>query len=197
MSTRNTTSEWHASSAELSEWSDYDGDDDADCENEWTHYFNWSDVLQDAAPPPVAASLGTGSVAGVAIDGSKSGSSSGNGSSSAGGDGGRPPTVPMSNDTLRWMVHEGYSNEEIARFFGSTISAVDSKKRRLGLTRLRKASLPTCDELSALWQADPRAEKIEAVAASYGVSCNTLRRHFADVGFSPGEPHGFEVILEA
>ena len=67
-------------------------------------------------------------------------------------------------------VPEGYSNEEIARFFGTTISAVDHKKRRLGLTRLRKASLPTRDELSAVWQADPRAEIESRAVRSYSMS---------------------------
>ena len=37
-----------ADEACMSEWSDYDGDDDAAYENDLSSYFSWQDALPDA-----------------------------------------------------------------------------------------------------------------------------------------------------
>ena len=103
--------------------------------------------------------------------------------------GGRPPIAQIDESELRWLCGEGYGNIEIAQYFGTTPSAIDHKKRRLGLTQQRKVELPPLEVLEAVWAEDPRTS-VAFVAAELGVSANTLRRHFRSVGFTPMEPHG-------
>ena len=91
------------------------------------------------------------------------------------------------------MCREEYSNADIATYFGATVAAVDCRKRRLGLTKQRSALLPPSEVLHQIWQADPAT----SVAGDLEISTSNLRRHFAKIGFSPREPHGYEVVLDA
>ena len=92
--------------------------------------------------------------------------------------GGRPTDVEIDASVLEWLCEEGYSNDRVARYFGTTVDAVKSKKRRLGLTKRRHVELPPLEVLQAVWEEDPRTS-VAAVAAELGVSTSALRRHFS------------------
>ena len=165
-----------------SDWSDYEGDDDAQWHDE-VGSEDEDELGQQRPAPRVNA-------------GSQAGSSNAGGGMPARSIGGRPPTVEMSDDTLRWLCREEYSNADIAAYFGATVAAVDHRKRRLGLTKQRSALLPPREVLHQIWQADP-ATSVADVAGDLEISTSHLRRHFAKIGFSPREPHGYEVVLDA
>ena len=175
---------------ELSDWSDYSGDDDNLEEDGGSSYFNWSDEL------PSGSNISPSASCGFATSSSSSRQPRRQATQATEAAGGRPPDAPMDDELLRWLCMEGYSNGQIAAFFGATAAAVDARKRRLKLTQVHRVALPTRDELYAIWQAEPRTE-VASVAAGLAVSCSTLRRHFAAVGFSPGDPHGYETVLAA
>mmetsp|Transcript_3201 Transcript_3201/g.6927 ORF Transcript_3201/g.6927 Transcript_3201/m.6927 type:complete len:584 (-) Transcript_3201:110-1861(-) len=109
--------------------------------------------------------------------------------------GGRPPAVEMDSDVLAWLCAEGYSNDEIARYFGTTVNAVNKKKGRLGL-RNSTVTLPPQEVLQAVWADNPRTSTLK-VSTALGVSTGRLRRHFRTIGFSPPEPDGFEAVEKA
>ena len=161
-----------------SDWSDYEGDDDGQWHDEAGSEDE--DELGQQHPAPRAQTT----------------SSNAGGGMPARSIGGRPPTVVMSDDVLRWLCCEEYSNAEIAHYFGATVAAVDHRKRRLGLTKMRAVELPTREELDQIWQADPRTA-VADVATKWKISTSHLRRHFAKVGFSPRESHGYDVVLRA
>ena len=108
-----------------SEWSDYEGDDDAD--------IFWQDSDDDDHLGGQEL-LCRSSAAGSSFAGSEAGSSNACGSMPARSIGGRPWTVKMSDDTLRWLCREEYSNAVIATYFGTTVAAVDHRSRALALT---------------------------------------------------------------
>ena len=66
------------------------------------------------------------------------------------------------------LGEEGYSNEEIGRYFGATVDAVKSKKKRLGLTKRRHVELPPLEVLQAVREEDAHTSVV-AVAAELGV----------------------------
>ena len=85
----------------------------------------------------------------------------------------------MNEATLRWLCLEGYTNGQIAAYFGTTVKAVEHKKARLGLIRLRGRTPPPC--------AAPHASY---VMPSYlpTVSRSAWERMFE---FPPGAPPGY------
>ena len=177
-----------AAPADASDWSDYDvsdGGDEIDHEYNSSSYYEWCDELADADEAEAAAR-------GCAA--SSSGRDAARSSTTANA-GGRPPIAQIDESELRWLCDEGYSNGEIAQYFGTTASAIDHKKRRLGLTQ-RKVELPPVEVLQAVWAEDPRTT-VAFVASELGVSANTLRRHFQSIGFTPMELHGEQAVEEA
>ena len=167
-----------------SDWSEYDLSDDGDVvdhAHDSSSYYEWCDDIADT-------------------DHARSGAASSHErdaarSSSTANTGGRPPNVEIDESALRLLCEDGYRNADIARYFGTTLAAIDHKKRRLGLTH-RAVKLPPLEVLEAVWAEDSRTT-IAFVATQLGVSANTLRRHFRSVGFVPVDPHGEEVVEEA
>jgi hypothetical protein len=171
--------------AALSDWSDYEGDDDADFANDQSTYNDWCNMLADA-DERLAASF-------TAEPGGEAGSSARDGARGAGG---RPAEVEMDTTVIQWLCDEGYSNAEIAAYFGHTEGAVKQKKHRLGMSKRARVELPPLEVLQAVWEEDPRTS-VAAVAAHLGVSTDVLRRHFKAIGFVPCEVQRYDVVLAA
>ena len=127
----------------MSEWSDYDGDDDAAYENDLSSYFSWQDALPDAGSAVVVPSDAAEAEGDAAMASQKRG--------------GRPADVDIDGRTLRLLHEDGYTNEEIAQYFGATLAAVKGKKHRLGIGRRSHVDLPPLDALKCSVQAARRA----------------------------------------
>ena len=184
---------------EWSEWSDYDDfqSDASDWEHDNRVQFECAEQLADVEDTTSSLQRAGNSMVGIGSASLDSDVGSERNFSVSRNVGGRPPSVHMDGDVLRWLCCEGYTNIEIAAYFGATVKAVEHKRTRMGLTRLKTGVLPPADVLRAVWDEDPQGTSAASVAAMLGISVSHFRRHCRRVGFVPLEPNRYEVVKPA
>ena len=125
---------------DISDWSDYDGDDDGDYAEVESSYYTRCDALADA-------------------DESRSAQRDCMASSSSrdAARGGRPPDMEINESVHAWLSSKGYSNEEIAAYFG--------------ISKRARVELPSLEVLRAVWVPAARGGPSRLPVSEFTAAC--------------------------
>ena len=127
---------------DISDWSDYDGDDDGGfAEDESTRYYTWCDAPADAADKSRSAQRDC-----MASSSSRDAAR-----------GGRPPDMEINESVHAWLSSKGYSNEEIAAYFG--------------ISKRARVELPSLEVLRAVWVPAARGGPSRLPVSEFTAAC--------------------------